>query len=78
MLDRYSKHLFPLCVLPRSLRQFITHFGASENLQFEDVLSLDDPRFLLRPALSAILIFPTTLRYEERQKASESERPEYN
>ncbi len=74
----YRKHFLPLESNPDVFNEFIHHLGASGELAFEDVFTLDEPELLPRPTLAVILIFPTTAAYEARKAAAESSRTEYS
>ncbi|KAI0398821.1 ubiquitin carboxyl-terminal hydrolase, family 1 [Xylaria palmicola] len=60
MAPKYEKHFIPLESDPAIFSRLIHLLGAPKSLVFEDVLSLDEPHLLPRPALALILIFPTT------------------
>lgn len=65
----YRKHFIPLESNPELFTELIHKLGLSKSLEFQDVLSLDDPdllAFLPRPAYALILVFPTTELYEKR------------
>ncbi|KAI1423022.1 ubiquitin carboxyl-terminal hydrolase, family 1 [Xylaria sp. FL1777] len=60
MTPEYKKHFIPLESDPAIFSRLIHLLGAPKSLVFEDVLSLDEPHLLPRPALALIFIFPTT------------------
>lgn len=67
----YRKHFIPLESNPVVFTELIHRLGIPRSLEFQDVLSLDDPDllgFLPRPAYALILVFPTTEAYETRIK----------
>jgi len=73
----YRKHFIPLESNPDVFNELIHRLGASKNLRFEDVYTLDDPHLLPRPALAAILVIPTTTKFEAKKAALESSRADY-
>ncbi|KAK3985204.1 putative ubiquitin carboxyl-terminal hydrolase 1 [Cladorrhinum sp. PSN332] len=73
----YRKHFIPLESNPDVFNELIQRLGASEHLRFEDVYTLDDPQLLPRPALAAILVIPTTPKFEAKKAAFESTRFDY-
>lgn len=71
----YRKHFIPLESNPLVFTELIHRLGIPKSLEFQDVLSLDDPDllgFLPRPAYALILVFPTTEAYETRIKDEDS------
>lgn len=62
MLPYYRKHFIPLESNPDVFNELLRLFGASNDLRFHDVSSLDPDDFL-EPAIALILVFPTTERY---------------
>ncbi|KAK3369351.1 ubiquitin carboxyl-terminal hydrolase, family 1 [Lasiosphaeria ovina] len=74
----YRKHFLPLESNPEVFNELLHRLGASPELTFQDVFTLDEPNFLPRPALAVILVLPTTETYEARKTALESSRPDYN
>ncbi|EAT91559.2 hypothetical protein SNOG_00064 [Parastagonospora nodorum SN15] len=71
----YRKHFIPLESNPELFTELIHKLGLSKSLEFQDVLSLDDPdllAFLPRPAYALILVFPTTELYEKRVRDEDS------
>ncbi|KAH8742427.1 hypothetical protein F5883DRAFT_349407, partial [Diaporthe sp. PMI_573] len=60
----YRKHFLPLESNLDVFNRLIRFLGSSHYLEFQDVVSLDDPNLLPRPALALILVFPTTERHE--------------
>ncbi|KAH8721572.1 ubiquitin carboxyl-terminal hydrolase, family 1 [Phaeosphaeriaceae sp. PMI808] len=67
--DTYNKHFIPLESNPEVFTELIHKLGVSESLEFQDVLSLDDPEvlgFLPQPVYALCLVFPTTEEYDER------------
>lgn len=77
MSNTYRKHFLPLESNPEVFNDLIYRIGASNDLAFEDVFTLDDPELLPRPTVALILVFPTTPAYEARKVAAESSRLEY-
>ncbi|KAG8157776.1 hypothetical protein KVR01_012438 [Diaporthe batatas] len=67
MSTSYRKHFLPLESNPDVFNRLIRCLGTSHHLEFQDVVSLDDPDLLPHPALALILVFPTTDRYEEER-----------
>ncbi|KAH8748446.1 ubiquitin carboxyl-terminal hydrolase, family 1 [Diaporthe sp. PMI_573] len=67
MPTSYAKHFLPLESNPDVFNRLIRCLGTSHDLEFQDVVSLDDPDLLPHPALALILVFPTTDRYEEER-----------
>lgn len=72
----YAKHFIPLESNPDVFNKLISHLGASESLQFEDVWSLDEPH-LENPAVALVLVFPSLENYEALREAEYRERGEY-
>jgi len=67
----YRKHFIPLESNPEIFTELSHKLGLHEQLEFPDVLSLDDPdlvNFLPRPVYVLALVFPTTEAYEKRVK----------
>jgi ubiquitin carboxyl-terminal hydrolase L3 len=62
---QYAAHFIPLESNPEVFTDLIHNLGISQELRFEDVLSLDEPEWLPRPALALILVFPTSDTYEQ-------------
>ncbi|KAK4160386.1 putative ubiquitin carboxyl-terminal hydrolase 1 [Cladorrhinum sp. PSN259] len=73
----YRKHFIPLESNPEVFNELIQRLGASEHLRFEDVYALDDPQLRPRPALAAILVIPTTPRFEAKKASFEATRVDY-
>jgi ubiquitin carboxyl-terminal hydrolase L3 len=76
-LRAHRKHFIPLESNPEVFTKLIHKLGVSDSLEFQDVLSLDDPEllaFLPRPAYALVLVFPTTEAYHQRVKTEDSER----
>jgi ubiquitin carboxyl-terminal hydrolase L3 len=49
-------------------------------LEFQDVLSIDEPELLAmnrRPALALVFVFPTTPTYDKYEAEDEAARPDY-
>jgi ubiquitin carboxyl-terminal hydrolase L3 len=66
---RYNKHFIPLESNPNLFTELIHSLGASEDLSFQDVYSIDDPElfsFIPQPVHALILILPMTPSYEKR------------
>ena len=74
----YRKHFLPLESNPKVFNELIRLLGASDEIAFEDVVSLDEPSLLPRPTLAAILVLPTNHAYEEKKSAAEAARAEYS
>jgi ubiquitin carboxyl-terminal hydrolase L3 len=71
----YQKHFIPLESNPEIFTALIHKLGVSESLEFQDVLSLDDPdllAFLPRPVHALILVFLTSEQYEARVTEEDS------
>ena len=73
----YKKHFFPLESNPAVFNRLIHSLGSPRCLEFQDILSLDDPDLLPHPALALILIFPTTDSYEQQKTIDDAGRNEY-
>lgn len=74
----YRKHFLPLESNPEVFNELIRLLGASDEIAFEDVLSLEEPSLLPRPTLAAILVLPTSPAYEEKKFAAEAALAEYS
>ncbi|KAG8995585.1 ubiquitinyl hydrolase 1 [Tulasnella sp. JGI-2019a] len=76
----YRKHFIPLESNPVVFTKLIHRLGVPPSLAFTDVYSLDDPDLLamiLRPTSALILVFPTSLQYEQNKAADEMKRENY-
>lgn len=76
----YRKHYIPLESNPELFTHLIHRLGVSSSLNFQDVLSLDDPdllAFVSRPVYALILVFPTSENYEKQKAKEEALRKEY-
>jgi ubiquitin carboxyl-terminal hydrolase L3 len=71
------KHYLPLESNPEVFNELIRLLGVSDEIAFEDVLSLDEPSLVPRPTLAAILVLPTSPALEEKKLAAEADRAEY-
>jgi ubiquitin carboxyl-terminal hydrolase L3 len=68
-----SKYYIPLESNPQVFTQLIHNLGLT-SLEFQDVLSLDEPSLLAlvtRPVLGLVLTFPTTEVYKKYRKGDE-------
>ena len=74
----YAKHFLPLESNPEVFNELIRLLGASDDIAFEDVFSLDEPSLLPRPTLAAIIVLPTDPAFEKRKSAAEASRAEYS
>ncbi|KAH8745670.1 ubiquitin carboxyl-terminal hydrolase, family 1 [Diaporthe sp. PMI_573] len=76
----YRKHFIPLESNPDVFNNLIHLLGSTDDLSFQDVISLDEPSLLPRPAIAMILVFPTTDRYAEHITIEDSklDEPNYN
>ncbi|KAK4172238.1 putative ubiquitin carboxyl-terminal hydrolase 1 [Triangularia setosa] len=75
----YRKHFLPLESNPEVFNELIHLLGASDEIAFEDILSLDEPSLLpQRPTLAAILVLPASSAFEEKKFAADAARVEYN
>lgn len=72
MSTTYAKHFLPLESNPDVFNKLIRSLGSSHCLEFQDVVSLDDPDLLPHPALALILVFPTTDRYEDQRAVEDA------
>lgn len=73
--QEYSKHFIPLESNPEVFTELSHKLGLDEQLEFQDVLSLDDLYLLSmlpRPVYALILVFPTTDAYEQRVAKEDS------
>ena len=68
----YRKHYIPLESNPDLFTQLIHRLGVSTSLNFQDVLTIDEPDLLPRPALALIFVFPTSDAYEVQKAKEES------
>jgi ubiquitin carboxyl-terminal hydrolase L3 len=75
--NHYRKHFIPLESNPDVFTDLIHKLGVSATLSFRDVLTLDEPDLLPRPAIALILIFPTSEAYESQKAKEEAKRDEY-
>ncbi|KAK4225672.1 putative ubiquitin carboxyl-terminal hydrolase 1 [Podospora fimiseda] len=73
----YRKHFIPLESNPDIFNELMQRLVASNHLRFEEVYTLDDPQALPRPALAAILVIPTTPRFEAKKAVLESTKVDY-
>jgi hypothetical protein len=76
----HRKCYLPLESNPEVFTHLLRNIGVS-SLRFYDVLSIDSPdllEFIPRPALALVLVFPTSLTYNEYTKKEESERATYS
>ena len=73
----YQKHFIPLESNPAVFSQLIHHLWASWRLAFQDIVSLNDPDSLPHPALTLILVFPTSNAYEAHKAKEEAMCQEY-
>ncbi|KAH7067166.1 hypothetical protein FB567DRAFT_458180 [Paraphoma chrysanthemicola] len=79
--QQYRKHFIPLESNPEVFTELLHKLGVSPALEFQDVLSLDDPEllaFLPRPVLALILVFPTTSSYDNKVYEEDAERQPYS
>src|SRR5436305_12599359 len=77
----YRKHYIPLESNPYLFTKLIHTLGVSPSLEFQDVLSIDDPDLLAlvpRPAFALILVFPTSEVYEEEVAKEDATRDDYS
>ncbi len=77
----YRKHFLPLESNPTLFTQLIHQLGFSSSFAFHDVLSVDDPDLLAlipRPVLALILVFPTSVWYEEQKEREEGSQDDYD
>lgn len=72
MSTMYAKHFLQLESNPEVFNKLIRSLGSSHCLEFQDVVSLDDPDLLPHPALALILVFPTTNRYEDQRAVEDA------
>ncbi|KXH28335.1 ubiquitin carboxyl-terminal hydrolase, family 1 [Colletotrichum salicis] len=72
MPEVYNKAFIPLESNPQVFNELITALGASPNLHFQDIFTLDDPAFLPSKILALVLVFPTTPAYEARLTAEDA------
>lgn len=73
--EEYSKHFIPLESNPYVFTELSHKLGLHERMEFQDVLSLDEPDLLdllPRPVYALILVFPTTETYEKRVQEEDS------
>lgn len=77
MCSTYKKHFLPLESNPIIFNELMQALGASTEVAFQDVFTLEEPHLLPRPALAVVLVLPTTQGYQERKAAVESSRTEY-
>jgi ubiquitin carboxyl-terminal hydrolase L3 len=70
--SRYAAHFVPLESDPHVFDSLIHGLGASPNLTFQEVYTLDEPDQLPHPALALILILPTSTTYERHKAVEES------
>ncbi|KAH7066093.1 hypothetical protein BKA63DRAFT_425862 [Paraphoma chrysanthemicola] len=74
--QQYRKHFIPLESNPEVFTELIHKLGVSPTLEFQDVLSLDDPEllaFLPRPVFALVLVFPTTSSYDKKVYEEDAE-----
>jgi ubiquitin carboxyl-terminal hydrolase L3 len=58
MATERRKSFYPLESSPDVFNELVQLLGASPQLAFDDVLSLDDPELLPHPALALVLVLP--------------------
>ncbi|KAG8991979.1 hypothetical protein FRB94_012120 [Tulasnella sp. JGI-2019a] len=78
--NEYQKHFIPLESNPVGFTKLIHRLGVSSSFEFTDVHSLDDPDLLAmipRPTFALILVFPTSIQYEQNKAADEMKRVDY-
>ncbi|KAH8898105.1 cysteine proteinase [Thozetella sp. PMI_491] len=73
-----DKAFIPLESNPDVFNELADVLGAPPELTFEDVLTLDEPDFLPRPALALILVFPGSRNFGSRTSGLEVSRLEYS
>lgn len=73
----YRKHYFPLESNPDVFTDLIHRLGVGRDLEFQDVLSLDDHTLLPPTTLAVILILPTSNAFELRKAAEDADIEEY-
>ncbi|TPX14028.1 uncharacterized protein E0L32_000422 [Thyridium curvatum] len=76
----YRKHYTPLESNPALFTELIHTLGLSSDLEFYDVLSLDDVDLLAlvpRPTLALVLVFPTSPDYETEITDKDKDAAEY-
>lgn len=77
----YRKHYIPLESSPEIFTELIHKIGVSTEVQFHDVLSLEDPDLLAllpRPVYALVLVFPTSDEYESHVLESDKNVSEYS
>lgn len=70
--NQYAAHFVPLESSPEIFNFLIAGLGASSNLKFREVYTLDELDQLPHPALALILIFPTSTTYERHKAVEEA------
>lgn len=70
--NQYAAHFVPLESSPEIFNFLIDGLGASSNLRFREVYTLDETDQLPHPALALILIFPTSTTYERHKAVEEA------
>jgi ubiquitin carboxyl-terminal hydrolase L3 len=77
----YTKHFVPLESDPELFTKLIHSLGASPDLSFQDVYSIDDPEllsFVPKPIYALILILPTTPAYAKQVALEDANAGVYN
>src|SRR5262245_157249 len=64
----YTKHFIPLESDPEIFSSLSHSLGVSRKLRFEEVITLDEPALLPRPALALIVVFPAAETYDDERE----------
>ena len=62
--DGYAKHFIPLESDPDIFNELLLHLGVSPKLTFQEIITLDEPELLPRPAVAVIVLFSAGDSYD--------------
>ncbi|KAM3424144.1 hypothetical protein BST61_g11311 [Cercospora zeina] len=73
----FNKHYFPLESNPEVFTDLLERLGTAADLEFQDVLSLDDPTLLPPSTLALVLILPTSESFELKKTLEDTHVPDH-
>lgn len=62
--DGYAKHFIPLESDPDIFNELLRHLGVAPKLAFQEIITLDEPELLPRPAVAVIILFSAGDSYD--------------